>query len=424
MSRTLVVLKDKIGTYRGSPLFQAYELMQPLFQRMSISYDLKTVGEIKEPLLGYDLIVYLGGDTGFLRLAPRIQDTPILSVRISKGSASHFSAVDLTQGPQSLEQMLTEIRSNSLVPQSYSRMMTSIDGKETSPCLNDVFIGNRVPHKETHCLVVYRDAQGQTVQSQLRNFGFIVSTGAGSTAWVRTAGGIEMDPTSSDIQLVSRQLGNGYCAKEGLSSLVIQDPYPRPERYPAAWSLQEDEDVTITLESPAMLHLFNRYEKNTPSDSPLKKSKAIFLSKGVSFEITTSEGLIHVSNSNNSADCNSYVYLAPERATDVIRLSLTLPDGSQQNVRCSGILYTCDHQRMLNRNRDNPFAPLVLSVSNLISLFYNPRSVGERYDANHGLLCIDGHVKYSLPRSRNPPEITIESYAHPLQVYHRNSISQ
>ena len=146
----------------------------------------------------YDLVVSLGGDGTFFAAARYLKETPILGINSDPAnSLGLWTCADRTNFRDPLERALArQVR-----PTRIFRMAIAINGKTLrETAFNDVLIAHRNPAAMTR----YRLTSGPVVEQQ-RSSGVWISTAAGSTAGIRSAGGRRMPISSRRLQYLVRE---------------------------------------------------------------------------------------------------------------------------------------------------------------------------------------------------------------------------
>jgi NAD+ kinase len=146
----------------------------------------------------YDLIIALGGDGTVLHASHSIGNTPVLAVNSSPStSVGFFTGANADNFGTVLDQVLSE----QLKPVTLSRMEVAVNGKVvTSRALNDVLFCHDCPASTTRYQLTFDDHTEDQISS-----GVWVSTAAGSTAVIRSAGGKMMPPRSKQLQFAVRE---------------------------------------------------------------------------------------------------------------------------------------------------------------------------------------------------------------------------
>jgi NAD+ kinase len=146
----------------------------------------------------YDLIVAVGGDGTVLDISRFVDGIPVIAVNSSPStSQGHFCAVTADK----FAGMLSGIMSGEIEPARLTRLSVSIDGKRhPQPALNDALLANVVPSATSrYCIQVGGDVETQ------KSSGVWISTAAGSTGAIFSAGGLEQKITDNRLQYRVRE---------------------------------------------------------------------------------------------------------------------------------------------------------------------------------------------------------------------------
>jgi NAD+ kinase len=170
----------------------------------------------------YDLVVSVGGDGTFLAAAGQVVDTPLLGVNSDPTtSLGLWTCADRsTFKARVAEALAGRLRSITL-----RRLRISVNGAAIPElAFNDVLFASRNPAAMTK----YRLTADGRAEAQ-RSSGLWISTAAGSTAGIRSAGGRRMPLASPKIQFVVREpytwparryaLARGHASRIGIVPL-------------------------------------------------------------------------------------------------------------------------------------------------------------------------------------------------------------
>lgn len=146
----------------------------------------------------HDLVVTVGGDGTVLDAARLVRETPVLGVNSSPSTSyGHFTCCTA----RDFDQVLEEVREGRRRPQALTRIALRIDGAlHPRPALNDVLLADRVPAATSRYLL---EVDGK--QEPQKSSGIWVSTAAGSTGALRSAGGMPMDLRDRRLQYRVRE---------------------------------------------------------------------------------------------------------------------------------------------------------------------------------------------------------------------------
>jgi NAD+ kinase len=192
--------------------------------RLGVPYDAVYRGSLARRRR-YDLVVALGGDGTFFAAARYVDDTPILGINSDPAnSLALWSCADRFGFHGPLEQALAgRLRSTVL-----HRMAIAVNGKALrSPALNDILFAHRNPAAMTR----YRISANGRTEDQ-KSSGLWVSTASGSTAAIRSAGGVRMPVDSRRLQFLAREpyawplrryrLARGFASRISITTFMVE----------------------------------------------------------------------------------------------------------------------------------------------------------------------------------------------------------
>jgi len=169
-----------------------------------------------DELKNIDLIISIGGDGTALSASHYIEDKPILAVNSdSEKSVGALTTINLNQ----LDEKLEQIKNGSNKKELLERIEILINNKKIpSLALNDVFVGNEKSYHISKYKILFKDSE--EIQ---RSSGLIFSTGTGSTAWFKSAGGIPFSPQAKFIKMIVRELYHEKFSSSKIFNLEIRD---------------------------------------------------------------------------------------------------------------------------------------------------------------------------------------------------------
>lgn len=148
---------------------------------------------------GYDLVIAVGGDGTVLDISHKIEDIPLLGINSDPVKSIGYFCAGTADDFPGLFEKLTE---NSWEPARLMRFRVALNGIPNSyPILNDILIAHENPAAVTDVILSVGEFPPETQKSS----GIWVSTAAGSTAAMRSAGGYVMPLESRDIQYLVRE---------------------------------------------------------------------------------------------------------------------------------------------------------------------------------------------------------------------------
>ena len=156
----------------------------------------------KKELEGVDFVISIGGDGTALSASHYLEDKPLLAVNSKPGKSEGVLTV-INIGD--LDEKLKEIKKKGFELEELERMKVSVNGKDLGMLvLNDVFIAN----EKAYLISRYKlKIDGQ--EEEQKSSGLIFSTGTGSTAWFRSAGGKPFSAQSKHIKMIVREPYHG-----------------------------------------------------------------------------------------------------------------------------------------------------------------------------------------------------------------------
>jgi NAD+ kinase len=159
----------------------------------------RLTANIKQQIARADLTITIGGDGTALGASHYVRHGALLGVNSAPGdSVGHFCCVQ--QG--NFAERFEALRSGQWQPVALTRLAVTLDEKPLPElALNDVLIAHDSPAATTRYLLQL----GEHEEEQ-RSSGIWISTAAGSTAGIRSAGGRKMPLRSERLQYLVREL--------------------------------------------------------------------------------------------------------------------------------------------------------------------------------------------------------------------------
>ena len=170
---------------------------------------------LRKKISAADLTITIGGDGTALGASHFIREGAMLSVNSAPGdSVGHFCSLDAQNFPARLDDILK----GRWKPSELARIEVALDFKVLPElALNDLLIAHESPGSTTRYLISVRNHE-----EEHRSSGIWISTAAGSTAAIRSAGGTVMSLKSRRLQFLVRELyrapGNSYRLAKGMAS--------------------------------------------------------------------------------------------------------------------------------------------------------------------------------------------------------------
>jgi NAD+ kinase len=146
----------------------------------------------------YDLVISVGGDGTLLDVSHTVKKTPLMGVNSSPGSSvGHFCAVDAVGFGDALDQWLDDTLHTALL----NRLQVTVNGQvHPTPVLNEMLYAHTVPGAVSRYVIRCGD-----IEEEHKSSGIWISTAAGSTAAIRSAGGQVMKASDNRLQFIVRE---------------------------------------------------------------------------------------------------------------------------------------------------------------------------------------------------------------------------
>ena len=176
--KVLVVLKNK----RDNPLKRVCNSIKE--RDLKIKYSWKNTLS-KQDLKSVDMVISIGGDGTALSASHYIKNTPILIVNKNPDkSMGALSTISINKLNGKLHEILKNSK-NGLETEKLERIQVRVNNKPIKEiALNDIFLAN----EKAYLISKYEIKYGNKSEKQFSS-GLIFSTGTGSTAWFKSAGG-------------------------------------------------------------------------------------------------------------------------------------------------------------------------------------------------------------------------------------------
>ncbi|MEZ4462586.1 MAG: NAD(+)/NADH kinase [bacterium] len=165
----------------------------------------------------YDLVIAVGGDGTVLDLSHRIATTPLLGINSDPvKSVGYFCAGDADM----FDALFQRVSEQGWAPSRLMRYHVAINGVPHAwPILNDILVAHQNPAAVTSALMQVGEGDAEAQRSS----GIWISTAAGSTAAIRSAGGYVMALESRQIQYLVREpcppIRGAYKHTKGIRSM-------------------------------------------------------------------------------------------------------------------------------------------------------------------------------------------------------------
>lgn len=187
-SKILRHLDNRIQVHRD-----AINFCQDVLRRKLVDWETMFHDDLSQPIQNVDLVVTVGGDGTILHASHFMDDTiPVLGVN---------------SDPTQVEEVLDDILDKRATLSEISRISVRVNSRSLpTHALNDILIAHPSPACVSRFSFRIRN-NGQSHNSLIncQSSGLRVSTAAGSTAAMRSAGGFVMSILSKDLQYMVRE---------------------------------------------------------------------------------------------------------------------------------------------------------------------------------------------------------------------------
>lgn len=199
---------------------EAINFCQSILRKKLVDWEAVYRFNLSRPIRDVDLVVTIGGDGTLLQASHFVDNSiPVLGVNSDPTQAKeveeYSEEFDASRSTgflcaatvKNFEQIIDDILESRVRPSEVSRMSVTLNSKQLSPyALNDVLIAHPCP--ATVSRFSFRTKKEEQSCSSLvhcRSSGLRVSTAAGSTAAMLSAGGFAMPILSKDLQYIVRE---------------------------------------------------------------------------------------------------------------------------------------------------------------------------------------------------------------------------
>ena len=167
-------------------------------QTLGIPVDAVFRGDVDE-IGEHDLVVCVGGDGTVLDLSHKVEQQPLLAINSDpEMSYGYFCAGTADD----IEDLISRVLAGDWPPVELFRFGVAIDGEPVgSAILNDILVAHQNPAAVTSYVLRVGESDDEAQKSS----GIWISTAAGSTAAIRSAGGYVLPLDSKRIQYLVRE---------------------------------------------------------------------------------------------------------------------------------------------------------------------------------------------------------------------------
>ncbi|KAJ6793102.1 putative NADH kinase [Iris pallida] len=213
--KVLSYLDDRCRVHKDTINF-----CQDVLRRKNLDWETVFRSDLSKPIRNVDLIITVGGDGTLLRGSHFLDDTiPVLGVNSDPTQeeevdefSNEFDATRSTgylcaASAANFEQVLDEILEDHMYPSELSRISLRLNDQSLPTyALNDILVADPCPATVSRfSFRIKTDNQNSSSLVNCRSSGLRVSTAAGSTAAMLSAGGFPMPILSREIQYMVRE---------------------------------------------------------------------------------------------------------------------------------------------------------------------------------------------------------------------------
>ena len=213
INNTLVVYKNPTNNEEKATL----ELVKRILKKNNINYKIAHRSKLSKKLFqNKDLIVAVGGDGTFLRASHFIfGKTPMLGVNSDPKYKEGFFMVTVKKD---FEEKFKKILSDNYKIKKLQRLEAHVNNKKISElALNEFYIASEKPY---HTAVYFFGVRGK--KERQKSSGVLISTAAGSRAWIKSAGGKILPLNVDKFEYLVREPYYGRtCAKCNLVNGIL-----------------------------------------------------------------------------------------------------------------------------------------------------------------------------------------------------------
>ncbi|MBL7055399.1 NAD(+)/NADH kinase [Candidatus Woesearchaeota archaeon] len=206
-----------------------------------------------------DIVIAAGGDGTFLMASHHIDDnTPMLGVNSDPSCREGFF---MASDKKDFEKKFDEVLESKFRIRKLHRLEAHIDDKKIKElALNEFYIASEKPY---HTARYYLTVRGK--RERQKSSGVLVSSAAGSYAWVKSAGGKELPIESDNFEYIIRE---PYCGRTAAKCSLSQGILKKNEKVIMEFEIGNG---VIIADSTATEHIFKAKQKVTIklSDKPI-----------------------------------------------------------------------------------------------------------------------------------------------------------
>jgi len=191
--KILVIYNEKLTKKHLSTVERVHKIIQD----RKLSFSAVKLTDLKESdINGSDLIITIGGDGTFTRAANFLKNEFIIGIN----SEPETSEGALTSIKENELDLLEQVLDGKYCVKQRQRIKVKLNNKILPLAVNDVYIGASSQFHASRYLIKFKGKE-----EEHRSSGVIVSTGSGSRAWYRSAGGIPFSFSEKVLKFIVRE---------------------------------------------------------------------------------------------------------------------------------------------------------------------------------------------------------------------------
>ncbi|KAJ8767860.1 hypothetical protein K2173_020800 [Erythroxylum novogranatense] len=219
----------------------AVSFCQNILRQKSVDWQPMIRTHLSQPIRDFDFVITVGGDGTLLQASHFIDDSiPVLGVNSDPTKVEEVeefrNGFDATRSTgylcaatvENFEQVLDDMLEDQKTPSRLSRISLTVNSRLLSTCaLNDLLIAHPCPATVSRfSFKLLKNSESCTPLISCRSSGLRVSSAAGSTAAMLSAGGFAMPILSEDLQYMVREpISSGSVISGLMHGLVESDQY-------------------------------------------------------------------------------------------------------------------------------------------------------------------------------------------------------
>ncbi|MEK6868922.1 MAG: NAD(+)/NADH kinase [Nanoarchaeota archaeon] len=239
---------------------QTLQVVETTLKKYNINYTISKRERLNEKLFqNKELVIAVGGDGTFLRASHFIFDnTIILGVNSDPKCKEGFF---MAAARRDFNRKFSKIINNKFKIKKLNRLEAYINNKKIPElALNEFYISSQ---KEYHTARYYITIMGK--KERQKSSGIIISTAAGSYAWMKSAGGKQLPLNSNKFEYMVRE---PYCGRISAKCGLVNGILDKDEKIIVEFELG---DGILIADSLSVEHIFKSKDKVTikMSNKPL-----------------------------------------------------------------------------------------------------------------------------------------------------------